>query len=120
MVLVLRRDLPGAVPELQQRGPGRRRVGGNAPADAVFDRDRDGSLLCERLSGHKVELGLVPFGSIGLSLFAIDLYFAARGLGAHATANWLGFLGVDGAVRVVADLLLIGVFGGFFIVPSMP
>jgi hypothetical protein len=76
-----------------------------------------GSLLCERLSGHKVELGLVPFGSIGLTLFAIDLYFAAQGVGAHATADWLGFLAVDGAVRVVADLLLIGVFGGFFIVP---
>ena len=76
-----------------------------------------GSLLCERLSGHKIELGLVPFGSIGLTLFAIDLYFAAQGLGAHATVDWLGFLGLDGAVRVVADLLLIGVFGGFFIVP---
>ena len=35
-----------------------------------------GSLLCERLSGHRIELGLVPFGSIGLSLFAVDLYFA--------------------------------------------
>ena len=28
-----------------------------------------GSLLCERLSGHKIEIGLVPFGSIGLTLF---------------------------------------------------
>ncbi len=36
-----------------------------------------GSLLCERLSGHKVEIGLVPFGSIGLSVFGIDLYFAS-------------------------------------------
>ena len=36
-----------------------------------------GSLRCERLSGHKVELGLVPFGSIGLTVFAIDLYFAS-------------------------------------------
>ena len=38
-----------------------------------------GSLLCERLSGHKVEIGLVPFGSIGLSVFGIDLYFASLG-----------------------------------------
>jgi hypothetical protein len=38
-----------------------------------------GSLLCERLSGHKVELGLVPFGSIGLSVFAFDLWLAAQG-----------------------------------------
>ena len=44
-----------------------------------------GSLLCERLSGRKVELGLVPFGSIGLTLFAIDLWLASRGL--HATAS---------------------------------
>ncbi|MGH8855636.1 MAG: MFS transporter, partial [Telluria sp.] len=36
-----------------------------------------GSLLCEKLSGHKVEIGLVPFGSIGLSVFGIDLYFAS-------------------------------------------
>src|SRR5258708_7968020 len=39
-----------------------------------------GSLLCERLSGHKVEIGLLPFGSIGLSVFALDLYFASEGL----------------------------------------
>ena len=38
-----------------------------------------GSLLCERLSGHRIELGLVPFGSIGLTVFAIDLYFAQPG-----------------------------------------
>ena len=37
-----------------------------------------GSLLCERLSGHKVEIGLVPFGSIGLTLFALDLWLATR------------------------------------------
>ena len=41
-----------------------------------------GSLLCERLSGHKVEIGLVPFGSIGMTLFALDLYFALRSVGA--------------------------------------
>jgi MFS family permease len=37
-----------------------------------------GSLLCERLSGHKVEIGLVPFGSIGMTLFAVDLWLASR------------------------------------------
>ena len=42
-----------------------------------------GSLLCERLSGHKVEIGLVPFGSIGLTVFAVDLWFATQSL--HAT-----------------------------------
>ncbi|MGQ0621105.1 MAG: MFS transporter [Panacagrimonas sp.] len=76
-----------------------------------------GSLLCERLSGHKVEIGLVPFGSIGLTLFGIDLFFAApyaatvKGLGASA------FLSDAANHRVLWDLLLIGLFGGFYIVP---
>ncbi len=50
-----------------------------------------GSLLCERLSGHKVEVGLVPFGSIGLSVFAVDLFFAtpaSADLLALGAANW--------------------------------
>jgi 1-acyl-sn-glycerol-3-phosphate acyltransferase len=63
-----------------------------------------GSLLCERLSGHKVELGLVPFGSIGLTVFGIDL-----GLAASASVAPHG--------RLLADLFLVGMFGGLYIVP---
>ncbi len=74
-----------------------------------------GSLLCERLSGRRIELGLVPLGSIGLSAFAIDLYFAARHLA--PSHDWLGFLGQPGAWRLVIDLLALGVFGGFYTVP---
>jgi 1-acyl-sn-glycerol-3-phosphate acyltransferase len=76
-----------------------------------------GSLLCERLSGHKVELGLVPFGSIGLSLFAIDLYFASEGLTPTGQSGIDGFLAVGAHWRVAADLVLLGMFGGFYIVP---
>ena len=76
-----------------------------------------GSLLCERLSGHKVELGLVPFGSIGLSLFAIDLYFASEGLVPTGQSGIEGFLAVGAHWRVAADLVLLGMFGGFYIVP---
>ncbi|HEX7271875.1 MAG TPA: MFS transporter [Casimicrobiaceae bacterium] len=76
-----------------------------------------GSLLCERLSGRKVELGLVPFGSIGLSLFAIDLYAASHDLAAHGLTGIEGFLSVRAHWRVAADLVLLGVFGGFYIVP---
>ena len=76
-----------------------------------------GSLLCERLSGRKVEVGLVPFGSIGLSLFAIDLYFASSGLAPTGLSGIDGFIGVSAHWRVVADLVLLGMFGGFYIVP---
>jgi len=76
-----------------------------------------GSLLCERMSGHRIELGLVPFGSIGLSLFAIDLYFAQPL--AHMTAvDSVGdFLSRPGSWRVLLDLALLGAFGGFYSVP---
>lgn len=76
-----------------------------------------GSLLCERLSGHKVEIGLVPFGSIGMTVFGIDLYFAQPDL---ATVHDLGvadFLHQLRSHRVIWDLLLIGAFAGFYIVP---
>ena len=39
-----------------------------------------GSLLCEVLSRRHVEIGLVPLGAIGMSVFSIDLYFASRAL----------------------------------------
>jgi 1-acyl-sn-glycerol-3-phosphate acyltransferase len=76
-----------------------------------------GSLLCEKLSGRKVEIGLVPFGSIGLSLFGIDLYFASMAYTNTATVDAFALIALPGALRILADLVLIGVFGGFFIVP---
>ncbi len=76
-----------------------------------------GSLLCERLSGHKVEIGLVPFGSIGLTAFAVDLYFAVPQSPPGTALSAAQFIALPGSWRVLLDLGLIGVFGGFFIVP---
>ena len=76
-----------------------------------------GSLLCERLSGHKIEIGLVPFGSIGLSLFGIDLYFASVAYANTAVVDALAFVALPGVARILIDIVMIGVFGGFFIVP---
>jgi 1-acyl-sn-glycerol-3-phosphate acyltransferase len=76
-----------------------------------------GSLLCERLSGAKVEIGLVPFGSIGLSVFAFDLFFANRALPAGVSYSVAQFVRDPLHWRVMADLVLIGMFGGFYIVP---
>ena len=76
-----------------------------------------GSLLCERLSGRKVEIGLVPFGSIGLTVFAVDLYFATPESVSGSALSAAEFIRQPGSWRVLLDLGLIGVFGGFFIVP---
>jgi 1-acyl-sn-glycerol-3-phosphate acyltransferase len=76
-----------------------------------------GSLLCERMSRHRIELGLVPFGSIGMSLFAVDLYFAQPEVAATSVASVGEFLSRAGSWRVLADLALLGAFGGFYSVP---
>ncbi|ONN66380.1 MFS transporter [Herbaspirillum sp. VT-16-41] len=77
-----------------------------------------GSLLCERLSGHKVEIGLVPFGSIGLSVFGLELYFASQAYVTPAAMLDLGgFLSHGGSWRILGDCLGIGLFGGLYIVP---
>jgi 1-acyl-sn-glycerol-3-phosphate acyltransferase len=76
-----------------------------------------GSLLCERMSGHRIELGLVPFGSIGLSLFAIDLYFAQPIAVTTTVESVSEFLARPGSWRVLLDLTMLGAFGGFYSVP---
>jgi 1-acyl-sn-glycerol-3-phosphate acyltransferase len=76
-----------------------------------------GSLLCEKLSGRKVEIGLVPFGSIGLTVFAIDLALGSPARPAAEALNAAAFLHQAGSWRLLIDAGLIGVFGGIFIVP---
>ena len=74
-----------------------------------------GSMLCERLSGHRVELGIVPIGSLGLSLLAIDLYFQIPANPVDST--WQTLFTDPAYRRVLLDLLGIGISGGLFIVP---
>jgi len=76
-----------------------------------------GSLLCERLSGHKIEIGLVPFGSIGLTLFGIDLWWSTAHAPGHAAVGAMAFLRDSAHWRILADLALVGVFGGIYSVP---
>ncbi|TMS58637.1 MFS transporter [Imbroritus primus] len=76
-----------------------------------------GSLLCERLSDGRIEVGLVPLGSIGMTVFAVDLYFASRH-GAPSGLMGVGpFLAEPAHWRVIADLFLLSLFGGLYSVP---
>lgn len=76
-----------------------------------------GSLLCEKLSHRTVEIGLVPLGAIGVTAFGIDLYFARTGAAPMAVSGLMEFLHSPGSHRILFDLLMIGVFGGFYLVP---
>ncbi len=76
-----------------------------------------GSFLCERLSGRMVEIGLVPFGALGLTLFGIDLFFnqgLARGGLLLGPAE---FIALSSSLRVCFDIVMLGVSGGMYIVP---
>ena len=76
-----------------------------------------GSILCEKLSHHRIEAALVPLGAIGLTLFGIDLYFSTPLLVSHELVDYRTWLGEPTHWRNVIDIIGIGVFGGFYIVP---
>ncbi len=77
-----------------------------------------GSLLCERLSGRHVELGLVPFGSIGLTVFGLDLWWASSALETGVAMRPLSELLAEPVTwRILFDLLMLSICGGFYIVP---
>jgi len=76
-----------------------------------------GSALCERLSGGKVEIGLVPLGALGITLFGLDLFFATPGAPMGSALGVMEFLSNGAAWRILIDVMLIGLFGGFYIVP---
>ncbi|MGF6726743.1 1-acyl-sn-glycerol-3-phosphate acyltransferase [Paraburkholderia sp. GAS41] len=77
-----------------------------------------GSLLCERLSKWRIEIGLVPLGSIGMSVFGIDLFFASHALPPAGHLLRVGeFILMPANWRVLADLFLLAMFGGFYSVP---
>ena len=76
-----------------------------------------GSLLCEVLSRRHVEIGLVPLGAIGMSVFSVELYFAARGLPPSSGYTLSAFLAQPAHWRVMADLALLSLFAGLYSVP---
>jgi 1-acyl-sn-glycerol-3-phosphate acyltransferase len=59
----------------------------------------------------------VPLGAIGMSVFAIDLYFASRALPPAGELTLSQFLAVHAHWRVMADLALLSLFAGLYSVP---
>ncbi|RQO59869.1 glycerol acyltransferase [Paucibacter sp. KBW04] len=76
-----------------------------------------GALMCELLSRRHVEIGLVPMGAIGMTLFAVDLYFASRGLPPSSLQTVPEFLAHAKHWRVLIDLGLLALFTGLYSVP---
>ena len=76
-----------------------------------------GALLCETLSRRHVEIGLVPLGAFGMTVFAVDLYFASRGLPPSAGYTLAQFLALPAHWRLMADLFLLSLFAGVYSVP---
>ncbi|MGJ8662110.1 MAG: MFS transporter [Marinicella sp.] len=78
-----------------------------------------GSLLCEKLSGRRVEIGLVPVGAVGLAIFGFDLYAVSNAWPSSELQN-IGIGAVlqnSAGYRILFDLMMIGVSGGLYIVP---
>jgi len=78
-----------------------------------------GSLMCEMLSRRQVEIGLVPLGAIGMSVFAVDLFFAVGHLAVPVAGTWdlAGFVGSGQHVRPMIDLFLLSLSAGLYSVP---
>mgnify|MGYP002700357449 FL=1 len=76
-----------------------------------------GSLLCEKLSGHKIELGIVPIGSIGMSIFGIDLYFSVTGIQVINDMSAIAFMQQTENWRLMFDIAMVSASGGLFVVP---
>jgi len=76
-----------------------------------------GSLLCEKLSGHKIELGIVPIGSLGMSIFGIDLYFSVAGIQVMEDMSAMAFIQQPENFRLMFDIAMVSAFGGLFVVP---
>ncbi|GAB2657425.1 MFS transporter [Vibrio panuliri] len=75
-----------------------------------------GSLACDKLSNHRIEVGIVPLGSFGITLFG---WLMASSIPADLPQfeTFTQFISHQALWPVFAYLLLLGASGGVFIVP---
>ncbi|MGJ7092944.1 MFS transporter [Vibrio hannami] len=75
-----------------------------------------GSLLCDKLSSGRIEIGIVPLGSLGISIFgALFAFSIPKDLPNFQVFS--EFVSYQGLWPLFAYLTLLGASGGLFIVP---
>lgn len=79
-----------------------------------------GSFITERLSGKRVEVGMVPVACLGMSLFMLDLFWVGHTWQIQPVTLFTveEFLAMPAGVRALFDLFMISVCGGCYIVPQ--
>ncbi|NOI62289.1 MFS transporter [Vibrio aestuarianus] len=75
-----------------------------------------GSMTCDRLSNHRIEVGIIPIGSFGITIFG---YLMAQAVpdSLPIFTDFHSFLSYQPLWPLFFYLLMIGVSGGIFIVP---
>ncbi len=79
-----------------------------------------GSLLCRKIGGNEVNIRMVPFGAIGLTVFALYLAASLAFIPEHTgELMTLAQMFISGAAyyHVMIAVTLLGISGGFYIVP---
>lgn len=76
-----------------------------------------GSWGCKVVSRGQLKLWLVPLGALGITVFGVDLFFAYQAMLNSQSETVRGFLVLSGVWRLLLDLFLIGLCGGFYVVP---
>ncbi|PMG98877.1 MFS transporter [Vibrio lentus] len=75
-----------------------------------------GSLACDKLSNHRIEIGIVPMGSLGISIFGF-LMAVSIPEALPDFDSFKSFVSYSELWPLFAYLLLLGMSGGIFIVP---
>ena len=76
-----------------------------------------GSALCSKILKGEITAKYVPFAALVMTVFMVDLYFASARVGLNGGVSVAAFLATPLGMRIAADLLLIAVCGGLYIVP---
>ncbi|USD31554.1 MULTISPECIES: MFS transporter [Vibrio] len=75
-----------------------------------------GSLACDKLSNHRIEIGIVPLGSLGISTFGVLMAMSVPA-NLPEFETFTDFVAYQPLWPVFISLLLLGASGGVFIVP---